>query len=222
MSRVRIKICGITNESDARLAVQLGADALGFVFYPPSPRYIEPAHAREIVRRIPSLVTRVGVFVALTPAEAAAIGQTAGMDLLQIHAPRRGDTPEAWRERMLPVFSPSLVPAARADESRAHQLIEMIRMSGAPWFLLDNASPDGSGGTGKPVDWTLAAAAGRAGHMVLGGGLTPSNVSEAIQEANPWGVDVASGVEERPGHKDPVLLEQFFAAVQSSARKVTA
>jgi len=213
MKRIRVKICGITNLSDALLATDLGADALGFVFHRPSPRYIEPARAHEIARALPPFVTRVGVFVGATAAEAATVAESAGLDLLQIHAPREGEVPAGWTERWLPVFSPGLVQITSFEDDLTTKLLEVIRASGASSFLLDNASSLGAGGTGKPVDWTLAAAAGRAGKMVLAGGLTPANVATAIAATNPYGVDVSSGVERRPGIKDPMLMEEFFGAV---------
>ena len=107
MNRVRVKICGITNLADGLLAAELGADAVGFVFHRPSPRYIAPARAREIARALPAMVSKVGVFAGASAVDAAAIGESAGMDCLQLHARPDGDRPAAWSGRLLPVFSPS-------------------------------------------------------------------------------------------------------------------
>ncbi|HUU15133.1 MAG TPA: phosphoribosylanthranilate isomerase [Terriglobia bacterium] len=205
----RVKICGVTRPDDARLAVELGAAALGFNFYPPSPRYIAPGAAAAIIRELPPLVTTVGVFADETDAaRVAGVAREAGVTAIQVHGPR--------------------FPAAGAQEEfRGFRLIRAVAMRDgfkpeelgtlkAEAFLLDAYDPNLRGGTGKTFDWDLAREAKRYGTIILAGGLTPENVGEAIRQVRPFAVDVASGVESAPGVKDPVKLEAFFRAVHEA------
>jgi len=200
----RVKICGITRWEDAQLAVELGASALGFNFYPPSPRYIVPEAAKAIIQRLPPLVTAVGVFAnEIDGAHIAAIAREAGVEAVQLHGPK---FPK--EDGTLAGFQ-----LIRAVAVRNGAKIEDLTLSGAGAFLLDAFDPDLPGGTGKTFDWALAREAKKYGPIILAGGLTRENVSQAIRDARPYAVDVARGVESAPGKKDPVKLRAFFAAV---------
>ena len=210
----RIKICGVTSVEDALLAAVAGADAIGLNFYPKSPRFVEVEQARQIVDSLPKSVRRVGVFVDASVDEIRRAVAELGLDLAQLH----GDEPvELLRAlRGVPVMKAfragaDLVPIA-------NYLASCHRGGCVPRMLLLDAARTGLyGGTGTTLDWQ-ALAAGRpllAGlPLVLAGGLTPLNVAEAIAAVRPWGVDVASGVEDRPGRKSKPLVEQFVAAAK--------
>jgi phosphoribosylanthranilate isomerase len=201
----RVKICGITRAEDALLAVELGAAALGFNFYPPSPRYIEPAAAARIIRWLPPFVTAVGIFADETDsAHVAAVAREAGVSALQLTGPRIPPDDE-------PLASFSIILAvAVTDDFRPEALAKLK----ADAFLLDAHHPQLLGGTGKSFNWDLAKEANRYGTIILAGGLTPANVGEAIRQVRPYAVDVASGVESSPGEKDPAKLRAFFATVK--------
>jgi phosphoribosylanthranilate isomerase len=205
----RVKICGVTREEDARLAIELGASAIGFNFYPPSPRYIAPAAARAMIRRFPPLVITVGVFADEAEAEhVAAVAREAGVAAIQLHGARFPSVNGA-------LGSYSLI---RAVAVRADFRPEDLRGLKANAFLLDAFDPTLRGGTGKPFDWNLAREARKFGPIILAGGLTPENVGRAIHEVRPFAVDVASGVESSPGKKDPAELRAFFKAVEEANR----
>lgn len=206
----RVKICGITNWADAQLAVAAGADALGFNFYPRSPRYIEPRAAARIARRLRKKVTKVGVFVDETPGAVRRTADAVGLDAVQLHGAER---PSRVREiaaylpaikvfRVRPGFAPS----------------RLNRYPTATAFLLDGYVPGRRGGTGRHFDWDLARRAARYGRVVLAGGLRPENVAEAISRARPYAVDVCSGIESRPGKKDPAKLREFMRQVKRARR----
>jgi phosphoribosylanthranilate isomerase len=200
----RVKICGLTRLEDAQYAVELGAAALGFNFYPPSPRYIEPAAARAIVKRLPPFVTAVGVFANETDAgHVISLAREAGVTTVQVHGPRFPALPE-----LLSVFTLVVAVAVRQDFKPA----ELGKIE-ASAYLLDAYDPDRLGGTGKTFAWNAARDAKQYGPIILAGGLTPENVARAVREVRPFAVDVASGVESAPGIKDPAKLRAFFAAV---------
>lgn len=203
----RVKVCGITRLEDARLAVELGADALGFNFYPPSPRSIAGGDARSIIEQLPPLVASVGVFADETDAgKVSAIAREAGVHTIQLHGPRFPEFCSALEGfsmiRAVAVtkdFNPEMLVALRADA-----------------FLLDAFHAKLKGGTGMTIDWTAARKAKEYGTIILAGGLNPENVGQAISTVRPFAVDVASGVESAPGKKDPALLRAFFDAVEKA------
>ena len=207
----RIKVCGITRLEDALLAVELGADALGFNFYRPSPRYIAPDAARAIIQRLPPFVMPIGVFANEKEMDhVAAIAEEAGVGAIQLHGPR-------FPELAGPPGGYSLIRAVAVGEDFKAESLAGLRANA---FLLDAFQPQLIGGTGKPFDWKLARGASRYGAIILAGGLNPGNVERAMKEVRPYAVDVASGVESAPGKKDPALLRAFFAAVQEADRNL--
>jgi phosphoribosylanthranilate isomerase len=202
---VRVKICGVTRLEDALLAVRLGADALGFNFWPGSRRFLAPAAAREIVRRLPPLVTAVGVFVDPSRDEVLRAVAASGVQVAQLH----GDEPPSLCSALpLPV-----VKAIRVRD--AASLEALAAYDGLAGLLLDAPSP-GFGGSGATFDWTLAAAAAAARPVILAGGLGPANVAEAVRAVRPFAVDVASGVESAPGVKDGELMRRFIEAAKEA------
>jgi len=212
MPKVKVKICGITNFSDARRAVEAGADFLGFNFYRPSPRYISPAKARGIIRRLPKRTIVVGVFVNEPDESMRKIARSVPLDFLQLH----GEEPPELVSRLraaLPV-----IKAVRVRNSfRPAQLARFRRASA---FLLDGFDRRRHGGTGKTFNWDVARLARREGRIFLAGGLTPENVADAIRAARPYAIDVCSGVESRPGKKDPARIAALMEAVKSVRRRL--
>jgi phosphoribosylanthranilate isomerase len=204
----RVKICGITNWNDARLSVDLGASALGFNFYPPSPRAISPAEAWNIIRRLPPFVEAVGVFVNWPPLVVVALARALRLHTVQLHG---GESPEdvATLGR-----SHRVIKAVQVGQGFRPKSLSRYRR--ADGILLDGFARSLHGGTGRTLDWNLARAARRYGRIILAGGLTPENIAEAIRVAQPYAVDVASGAEAHPGRKDPARLRALFAAVESA------
>jgi phosphoribosylanthranilate isomerase len=203
---IRIKICGITNEEDAAAAVELGADALGFVMAP-SPRRIEPARARAIIERLPPFVTTVGVLVA-EPAESAVakLGES-GCRVAQLH----GDWPREARAALRGW------PIIRALKVRTADDLAGWEGDDAGALLLDAYRDGLEGGTGEAFDWTLARAADLGGRpIILAGGLTPDNVAEAVATVRPYAVDVSTGVEREPGRKDRDKMKRFMDAARAA------
>ncbi len=194
----RIKICGITRLEDALAAARLGADAVGFNFWPRSKRYLPPGEARAIVRRLPTFVTTVGVFVDPSRDEVLRALDACGIGVAQLHG---DESPELCLSLPIPVLKAIRVAGANALAALASYDVQ--------GFLLDAPSP-GYGGSGQTFDWELAAEVARELPIVLAGGLGPDNVSEAIRVVRPWAVDVASGVERAPGVKDPELMRLFI------------
>jgi len=203
--RTRIKICGITRCEDALAAADAGADAIGLVFYPPSPRYIEVAQAAEIAASVPPFVTTVGLFVNADAESIAEVVDRVGIDLVQFHG---NECPDYCAGHARP-----WIRALRMkDDLDLAQEVE--RFSAARGLLLDAYRPGVPGGTGETFDW------GRippeiAGRIVLAGGLTPDNVAQAVARVHPWAVDVSGGVESAPGIKDKALITRFVEAVRS-------
>jgi phosphoribosylanthranilate isomerase len=205
VSRVRVKICGVTRLEDALLAARLGADALGFNFWPGSRRFVTPAAAREIIVRLPPFVTPVGVFVNQPEAELRAVAGETGIQVLQLHG---DETPELCARLPLPVLK-----AIPVDQLRSLSRLLSYDVLG---FLLDTPSR-GHGGSGRPFDWSLAEGVSEVAPVVLAGGLTPENVAEAVRAVRPWAVDVASGVESSPGVKDADRMARFLEAAREVA-----
>lgn len=204
----RVKICGITTWDDARLSVDLGASALGFNFYPPSPRAISPADAWSIIRRLPPFVEAVGVFVNWPPLVVDALATALRLNTVQLHG---GESPEEIAELASTYRVIKAIQVRRGFRPEG-----LSRYRRAHGILLDGFARKLLGGTGRTLDWDLARAARRYGRIILAGGLTPENIAEAIRVAQPYAVDVASGVEARPGRKDPARLRALFAAVEAA------
>ena len=200
-----IKMCGITRHDDAELAVALGVSALGFVLWPGSPRHAPLADVDRIVRALPPFVTPVGVFVSPTAEAVVLAVQTAGIRVAQIH----GDVPE-WPNGTAPVPLLRAVWLGAGDDDEIEPAVPLP----AP-VLLDAHDPVQHGGTGRTVDWARARRVARARIVVLAGGLTPDNVGLAIGTVRPYAVDVASGIEARPGVKDHALMHRFVDAVRN-------
>jgi len=204
---VKVKICGITSLADAKAAVEAGADALGFNFYPKSPRFIELPKAASIIREMPPFVSIVGLFVEPQVADIQRAVLKARLDQLQLH----GDVDDS----LLDLFPRDKVILACAIKDARSLKALAVRRAGA--FLLDAYKPGLHGGTGQSFRWDLALRAQSLGRpIILAGGLTPANVAEAIRSAKPWAVDVASGVELSPGKKDAKLMREFVLAAKAA------
>jgi phosphoribosylanthranilate isomerase len=206
----QVKICGITRLADALVAIDLGAAALGFNFYPRSPRYISIRQASQILEKLPPFVTKIGVVVNFGPArEIRRLASALGLNGIQLHGNESSDMALALKPLMV-------VKALRVtDDFKATAL----QHHPASAILLDGFEPGKFGGTGKTIDWTLARRASRFHRIIVSGGLTPSNVGEAIRIARPYAVDVASGVESLPGRKDYRKMRLFFSAVEKADRE---
>ena len=201
----RIKICGITNLADARLAVDLGADALGFIFYRPSQRSVTPSLAAEICAALPPFVAKVGVFVNESAARIQQVVTECRLDAIQLHGEELPAFCRSW-----PVKVIKAIRVRDADSLRAAAEYDVDAL------LLDTYTAEQRGGTGQAFDWALARQAKTLVRppLILSGGLTPENVGGAIRQVAPFAVDVASGVEAEPGRKDPEKLRRFFEAVR--------
>lgn len=198
-----VKICGITNEDDALLAVAMGADAVGFVFAP-SPRQIAMPKVRDIVSRLPPEILTVGVFRDEHPARVVEVARSAGVRAVQLHG---HESPAVVREVMDHVrMVIKGVVAGSVDAGRAD-------IFGTRYILVDAPAP----GSGRVFDWNLAADIPAGIDVLLAGGLTPDNVAAGIEQVRPWGVDVSSGVESAPGRKDPILLRRFVENARAAA-----
>jgi phosphoribosylanthranilate isomerase len=208
---VRVKICGITKLEDARLAAELGAHAIGLNFHPESPRCLSPAAAAELVRRIPPFVATVGIFVNWVAEPVIALCQALGLSSAQLHGDELPQVVERVA-RLLPV-----IKALRIGQGS--NAPEFSRFRAASAFLLDTPVAGHYGGTGTTGNWHAARTAAQTQRIILAGGLTPENVGEAIRIVRPYAVDVASGVEARPGKKDPAKLRTFFEEVARANRE---
>ncbi len=203
---LKIKICGITSLADALAAVEAGADALGFMFYQPSPRFLPFDAARKIISQLPPFVAKVGVFVDATEDFIRQAITECGLDTLQFHG---GESPGFCRQFPLPT-----IKAFRVQGLESLQALPAYDTSA---WLLDSFVPGQSGGTGTKFNWDLALEAKKLGRpVILAGGLTPENVAEAVRRVQPYGVDVASGVEAAPGKKDPAKVRAFIQAARAA------
>lgn len=203
---VKIKICGITNPEDASLAVEMGVDALGFIFAP-SPRQVSPENAQLIIDSLPPFVQKVGVFVDGDLRSIQDIKHFCGLDVIQLHG---DESPDFCRQ-----FMPDTIKAFRLKN--ASSLIPIRRYQGkVRALLLDTYQEELKGGTGKAFEWDLALKAREFGiPVILSGGLGPSNVARAILTVRPYAIDVNSSIERRPGKKDPALMRQLMEKVKN-------
>jgi phosphoribosylanthranilate isomerase len=205
--RTRVKICGITRIEDAHAAVAAGADAIGLVFYPKSPRAVTIEQARTLAATAPAFVTVVGLFVDAAPELIRDVLSRVNLSLIQFHGV---ETPEQCRAFGRPYIK--AIPMRDGVDLAA----EEKRFADAAGLLLDNFAPDKAGGTGRTFDWSRVPAR-RTRALILAGGLTADNVGEAIRRVHPDAVDVTSGVEMSPGIKDPNKIAAFINAVREAA-----
>lgn len=195
---IKVKVCGITNSDDALKASEYGADALGFVFYKGSPRYITPDEARSIVQKLPPFITTVGVFVNESSEVIHEITGYAAIDIVQLHG---DETPDACR------MDKRVIKAIRVRELSD---LEMLRHYNVSAFLLDAYSPESFGGTGRTFNWDIALDAKQFFRVILAGGLNPDNIKDAVRHVRPYGVDVSSGVEKEKRKKDHARMRLFI------------
>ncbi len=203
-NNTKVKICGMTNIEDAIMAVEAGADALGFIFYPKSPRSIDTKSAARIIKELPPFVLTVGVFVNDTPDLVNKTVAECGLDRVQLHGT---EGPEYCAK-----VNAKVIKALRVSEISDISVIKEYCVSA---YLLDAYHEDLHGGTGKTFDWDIAVAAKRFGNIILSGGLTPENVQDGIRRVKPSVVDVCTGVESRPGKKDPEKIKRFIEKVKN-------
>lgn len=197
MNHVLVKICGITCAEDAVAAVEAGADALGFNFYPGSPRFTNVENVSEIVQKVPQNTLKVGVFVDTGAEEIERVVREAGLDVAQVHGETPGLTVRFWQAL-----------------AAGPELGEHMSGSQAEAFLIDTPSGAQRGGTGRSFDWSLVR--GLPGRIVLAGGLGPDNVAESIRQVRPWGVDACSRIESTPGRKDAAKVRALIQAVREA------
>lgn len=199
---VKVKICGITNIDDALAAVEFGADALGFVFFKGSPRFVSPRDAGRIIAELPPFVTKMGVFVDEKPDTIRGIVAESGLDIVQFHG---NEPPEDCDVEF------RSVKAIRVKELSDLKPLRRYRVSA---FVLDTYAPQSLGGTGQIFNWDIAVEAKRYGRIILAGGLTPENVARAVVYVRPYAVDVSSGVEAEKGRKDHDKVKLFIHRVR--------
>ena len=213
MNIPRVKICGITRPDDGRHAARAGADAIGLVFYPPSPRYVSPRQAADIVAALPPFVTTVGLFVDAPPEQNAALLEQVPLDMLQFHGDESPEYCAAFQRPWIKALRmrDGVDPRAEADRYGA---------AGARGLLVDSYVPGVPGGTGERFDWDRLPADPSL-PLVLAGGLDPANVAEAVRRVRPWAVDVSGGVEvlgvdgrRQGGIKDPGAVSAFIRAAR--------
>ena len=197
--QVKIKVCGMTSLKDALVAVEGGADAVGFIFYKKSPRSVTMKTVREIVLELPPFVDTVGVFVDETAEQINKIADYCNLDIIQLH----GDESPTYCKKI----RRKVIKAFRIKDMQSVKKISNFQVSG---FLLDTFSEKLHGGTGKVFDWNLALPAKKFGPVIMAGGLTPNNVQQAVRQIRPYGVDVCSGVESEPGIKDHKKVRAFL------------
>jgi phosphoribosylanthranilate isomerase len=202
-----VKICGITTEDDALLAVALGADAIGFNFVPGSPRMVTPANARDIVRRLPKEAVTVGIFRDERPERVVEIVNKCGLKGAQLHG-REPASEVRWIRKRLPFVIQAFAAGDPAIPSVANGPVDVV--------MIDAPNP----GSGITFDWRLTEHLPGGVRLLLAGGLTPDNVAEAIAKVRPWGVDVASGVEMSPGRKDPRKLRKFIETAKQAEEEL--
>jgi phosphoribosylanthranilate isomerase len=204
----RVKICGVTRVDDALLAAELGAAAIGFVFWPGSPRFIDPSRARSIAAALPPTVSTVGVFVDQPLDDMRRIAERVGLSAVQLHGQESAGLARALRQPVIKAVAVSdgFVPAS------------VDAWPGEVTVLLDAHDPVRRGGTGTTIDWSLAAAAAARRPVFLSGGLTPGNIRDAVGRVRPYAVDLSSGLESSPGVKDPAKLRALFRTLAPAGR----
>ncbi|MDD2309497.1 MAG: phosphoribosylanthranilate isomerase [Desulfuromonadaceae bacterium] len=207
---IKVKICGITNLEDALMAVAAGADALGFVLFQGSPRFIPREQAAVIIRCLPPFVQTVGLFVNEELATVNMVADRCGLDVVQLHGEESPDYCSAVRRRVIKAFR--VKDAAVLDDMAGYRVAAC---------LLDAWSPAAHGGTGTTFNWEIAARAAAMNSIILAGGLTPDNVAGAITAVKPYAVDVSSGVESAPGKKDAGLVSRFIVATRSQHHEIS-
>ena len=209
----KVKICGITNVTDAHAAVELGAWAIGMIFHAESPRFCELEEAAAIATGLKRKVELVGVFVNAPLDEVIGVLESVPLTIVQLH----GDEGPSYADEARRRTGLKLMKAARVRDGAAVRALSAYRTD---FHLMDSHVPGTWGGTGQRFDWKLAAEHPREPPLVLSGGLDPENVAEAIEVVRPFAVDVSSGVEAEPGRKDPERLRRFFASVERTAAPV--
>ena len=206
---IHIKVCGITNPDDAQAAIDCGVNALGFVFYPKSPRSITPEEARKIISSLPPFITSVGVFVDMEKDELERTASYTGLDVIQLHG---SELPEYCS------FDNKIIKAIRVKD--LSDLEPLKRYKSVSAFLLDTYSPTEIGGTGRVFNWEIAVVAKQFGKIILAGGLTPDNIEEAVTLVRPYGIDVSSGVESSiKGKKDHNKIRLFIERAGKASMK---
>ena len=196
---MKVKICGITNSEDALAAADLGADALGFIFVPSSPRSVSPRAARKIIQELPPFVVAVGVVADMSSERIKEIIEMTGVGCVQLHG---NEPPGLLKKIPAPVYKSFRVDAGFDPR--------ILRRYQGTAYLLDTHAPGALGGTGRTFDWDIAVRAKKYGRIILAGGLTPQNIGKAVRRVQPYAVDVNSGVEERPGKKDRTKMKSLF------------
>ena len=202
---IKVKICGITNLDDAMAAADFGADALGFVFFKNSPRYISPANAEKIIKKLPPFISAVGVFVNEDKKNIEKIVSRTGINITQLH----GDEPP----KACNLSKPS-IKAIRVKSLDSLEVISKYKDKVSA-FLLDTYTPELFGGTGQIFNWDIAVEARQFGKVILAGGLTPENIEKAVRFVHPYAVDVSSGVEAEKGRKDHKKMRLFIERAKS-------
>ncbi len=216
MRKIRVKFCGITNGTDAANAVKAGADALGFVFYEESPRYIEPKKAASIIKKLPPFIYTVGVFVNKEPGIVEELTRLCSLNAVQLH----GDEDIKYCQGFAALRIPN-VKLIKAVRVKSEESVKAIEGCPADAFLLDAYKDDTYGGTGKAFDKRLALIAKEYEKpIILSGGLNPDNVYDIIKEIEPYGVDVSSGIEHEPGKKNTELMEEFTKQVRGAEENI--
>lgn len=208
LKRTRVKVCGITRVEDAKTAVDAGADAIGLVFYEPSPRYVRIQQAREIAASVPAFVSVVALFVNADAEYVQDVLNSVRIDLLQFHGDEEND--------FCSQFQRPFIKAQRVRET-SDVVASCVRFPDALAILLDSYKPGVPGGTGESFDWSLIPKS-QTKPLILAGGLTPENVAPAIKQVQPFAVDVSGGVEQSKGIKDPAKIDAFLSEVYGVSR----
>lgn len=208
---IGVKVCGITNIGDAYVAAESGADALGFIFYPKSQRYVAPAKAKEMIQKLPPEIIRVGVFVNHEIQEVKAIVQFCGLNLIQLHG---DESPEYCAQ--FPMSS-----LVKAVSCQTEEEIQELKNYPVAAILMDAREAGHYGGTGKKSDWRLAIKIKETHPLILAGGLNRENIREAIERVKPQAVDINSGVEISPGKKDPNKIREIMKIVRETNQRIS-